>query len=548
MINLGIDFGSTYTMASVLENGVPVTVQPNSITYNYPSIVCYDTVKNKYFFGSSARDKLGKPNIIAFRGFKMMLAQQSDEAAGCERGYTGKNTPEHITELFLRHVITKTLQNLDEDKVDLLVLGAPECWFQSLQTVDARGVLRDICLKFSDVVNRFELRSEPTDAAAFCVWNYEQKKKEKFRGKILVVDYGGGTLDTALVSVTHVRDKIQVKPEILSGIGENKDKEIGKAGIAYQEAVIRKAISAAQGIAENEVPTDKNFDRAVKQFEDTLVSDCDYVDETFAQYEAVPEGLSGEHFVTVEYGSEAIDVDFAQMKAAYDETIRDSLKRVLDESASGMDPNEQPYLALVGGFCNFYLVREQIRSYFRLGGVNERVKTLFHKEEDREKAIAYGACLLANSIMEVCHVAGFGISMAIYNGRNELIKDYAIRYGQEYIPDRVYFPIDRYGKIVPMVLTEAHKFLLNFSKKADNGVLAEPKAQFAQALKKATKETMLAVVGFSIDPAEKIKVHIFDYDRDAKDEAYGESISPKSVISLSTFKGSFHNIMIPIER
>ena len=40
MINLGIDFGSTYTMASVLENGVPVTVQPSNITYNYPSIVC----------------------------------------------------------------------------------------------------------------------------------------------------------------------------------------------------------------------------------------------------------------------------------------------------------------------------------------------------------------------------------------------------------------------------------------------------------------------------------------------------------------------------
>ena len=213
-----------------------------------------------------------------------------------------------------------------------------------------------------------------------------------------------------------------------------------------------------------------------------------------------------------------------------------------------MSANEQPYLALVGGFCNFYLVREQIRSYFRLGGVNEQVKTLFHKEEDREKAIAYGACLLANSIMEVCHVAGFGISMAIYNGRNELIKDYAIRYGQEYIPDRVYFPIDEHGRIVPMVLTEADKFLLNFSKKADNGLLAAPKAKFAQALKKATKESMLAVVGFSIDAAEQIKVHIFDYDPDAKDEEYGKSISPKSVIALSTFKGSFHNIKIPTER
>ena len=545
MIKLGIDFGSTYTMASVLDNGVPVTVQPSSITYNYPSIVCYDEVKNKYFYGASARDKIGKPNIKTYRGFKMLLAQQNDESVLSERGYTGTNTPEHITELFLRHVITKTLSNLQEDKVDLLVLGAPECWFQSMQTVDARGTLRDICLKFSDLVNRFELRSEPTDAAAFCVWNYDQKQKRKFNGKILVVDYGGGTLDTALVSVTHINEKIQVKPEILSGIGENSDKKIGRAGIAYQEAVVRKAIAAANNIPESEVLTDKQFDKAVKQFEDALVADCEYVDDIFTEYEEVPEDLETEQFTTVEYGGGEIEIDFAQMKTAYDETIRGSLKRVLDESVKGLSEGEQPYLALVGGFCNFFLVREQIRNHFSLGRVNERVKTLFHKEEDREKAIAYGACLLANSVIEVCHVAGFGISMAIYNGRNELLKEYAIRYGQEYIPEKVYFLTDSHSAIIPMVLTEADKFLLNFSKSSDDGVIAEPKPEFANALKKCTKDSMLAVVGFSIDAAERIRVHIFDYDPDADDGAYGTSITPKSVIALSTFKGSFHNIKIP---
>ena len=191
------------------------------------------------------------------------------------------------------------------------------------------------------------------------------------------------------------------------------------------------------------------------------------------------------------------------------------------------------------------MVREQIRNHFSLGRVNERVKTLFHKEEDREKAIAYGACLLANSVIEVCHVAGFGISMAIYNGRNELLKEYAIRYGQEYIPEKVYFLTDSHSAIIPMVLTEADKFLLNFSKSSDDGVIAEPKPEFANALKKCTKDSMLAVVGFSIDAAERIRVHIFDYDPDADDSAYGTSITPKSVIALSTFKGSFHNIKIP---
>ena len=545
MVNLGLDFGSTYTMVSIFENGEPKTVQPNNLTFNYPSIVCYDEGKKKYFFGTSAREKLGKRGVVGFRGFKMLLNHQMSEEKLRERNYTGENTPEHITELFLHYVISNTLKKLNEDKVDLLVIGAPECWFQSLQTIDARGTLRDICLGFSDIVCRVELRSEPTDAAAFCVWNYEKKNGQNFDGSILVVDYGGGTLDTALVSVAHTGDKIQIKPEMLSGIGENKDKEIGRAGIAYQEAVVRKAVSQALEISEAEVETNADFDKAVKSFEDVLVSDSDFVDEIFEDYAAVPDQLGEESFTTVLFEGEEIPIDFGQMKAAYNETIYDSLQRVLDESTAELSPDAQPYIATVGGFCNFYLVREQIGNYFDMGGVNARVKTLFHKEEDREKAIAYGACLLANKVIDVCCVANFGIGMYIkYSNRDKVFMRYAINYGQEYVPDKIYFARDNDKTIAPMILTEADTFLLNFNKKPEYGFAACPKAKFAAALNKA-KHDSIVVVGFSIDAAERINVHIFNYNYEADDEQYGTSIPPVATITLSTFRGSFDNLKIP---
>ena len=545
MVNLGLDFGSTYTMVSIFENGEPKTVQPNNLTFNYPSIVCYDEGKKKYFFGTSAREKLGKRGVVGFRGFKMLLNHQMSEEKLRERNYTGENTPEHITELFLHYVISNTLKKLNEDKVDLLVIGAPECWFQSLQTIDARGTLRDICLGFSDIVCRVELRSEPTDAAAFCVWNYEKKNGQNFDGSILVVDYGGGTLDTALVSVAHTGDKIQIKPEMLSGIGENKDKEIGRAGIAYQEAVVRKAVSQALEISEAEVETNADFDKAVKSFEDVLVSDSDFVDEIFEDYAAVPDQLGEESFTTVLFEGEEIPIDFGQMKAAYNETIYDSLQRVLDESTAELSPDAQPYIATVGGFCNFYLVREQIGNYFDMGGVNARVKTLFHKEEDREKAIAYGACLLANKVMEVCNVASFGIGMYIkYSDRDEVFMRYAINFGQEYTPDKIYFARDKWGMVAPMMLTEADTFLLNYHKNPDYGFPARPKAKFAAALNKAQHDNIV-VVGFSIDAAERIKVHIFNYDFDVTSEQYGDTIPPVATIALSTFKGSFDNLKVP---
>ena len=94
MVNLGIDFGSTYTMVSVFENGMPVTVQPNHLTYNYPSVVAYDERRKRYFFGASARDKLGKPGVIGFRGFKMLLNQQMGDVDLKERNYEDINSPE----------------------------------------------------------------------------------------------------------------------------------------------------------------------------------------------------------------------------------------------------------------------------------------------------------------------------------------------------------------------------------------------------------------------------------------------------------------------
>lgn len=545
MINLGIDFGSTYTITSVLDHGDP----NNRVSYKYPSIVCYDKMMKRYYFGNSARLRLGKPNVVAYRGFKMLLNQQMDETALRERNYDSEHTPREITAKFLHYVINDTLGKVKEDKtdakVDLLVIGAPECWFQSLQTVDARGTLRDICAQFKDLVNRVELRSEPTNAAAFCVWNYERVRNEKFSGKILVVDYGGGTLDTALVSVDHPNENIRIKPEMLSGIGENKDKEIGKAGIAYQEAVIRKVVAAAENIPESEVATDNDFDQAMKDFENALLNESDFVDEVFEVNEASPEALEDEIFTAVTYAGRDILVSFAQMKTAYDETIRDSLQKVLEESAAELDQDEEPYLTLVGGFCNFYLVRQQIQDFFNLGSVNAKVRRLFHKEEDRENAIAYGAGFLANHVIEVCNVANFGIGMYIkYSDRDEPFKNYAIDFGQEYVPDQIYFAHDNYGSIAAMVLTEEDTFLLNFSKNKDEGFQAKPKAKFAQALKKA-KHKYTVVVGFSIDNAERIRVYIFDYMPDTDYRLYGTKIRPAAVIPLSTFKGSFDNMVVP---
>ena len=374
------------------------------------------------------------------------------------------------------------------------------------------------------------------------MWSYEKQQGADFDGEILIVDYGGGTLDTALVSVQHIGEKMQIKPEMRSGAGENKDKEIGKAGIAYQEAVIRKAVCEHFGITPDKIEYNSDFDTAVKSLEDMLVSDKQFVDETFGDYAANPEDLVEEEFTVIRYDNEEVEINFGQMRQAYIETIYPILKKVLDESVRDLPETRMIHVALVGGFCNFYLVKEQIYDYFNIGGLNAHIKNVLQKEEDREKAIAHGAALLSDNVMEVCNVAKFGIGMYIHFGdSNEIFMKYAINYGQEYIPDKIYFAKDDDGRVAPMLLVQLDNFLLNFNKDESKGFPVHPKEEFAARLN-CVSHNPIVVVGFSIDPAEKITVHVYNYNMDSDNPGPGDV--PVTSIKLSTLKNSFKNTII----
>ncbi len=547
MVNLGVDFGSTYTMVSVFRDGKPQTVQPDNLTFHYPSIVVYDKKKQKYFYGTSARNKLGAPGIVPFRGFKMLLNSRMSAEQLRARNYDEVNTPESITERFLKYVVDNTLKKLEEDKVGTLVLGAPECWFQSIETVDSRGVLRDICCRMKDKIEDVRIVSEPTNAAAYSVWCYEKERKKQFEGNVLVVDYGGGTLDTAVVSVRHKdNERLMIRPEMRSGRGENLDNEIGSAGIAYQEAVVKKAIRDALDIHNAEIHYGADFDKAVKYLENILVTDAENVEETFEDNLTSLSALKTEELLTFDYDDQEITITYGQLKEVYDETIAPILAKVLEETTEDIARNDQVYVSLVGGFCNYYLVRKQVTDYFNhffgWGSIGAKEKIMRLREDEREKAIAHGASLFADDILDVCYVAQFGIGMYSYLPNGSTYKQYAISYGQEYVPDQIYFSRDDDGEIAVMMLTKLDTFLINFDRNRDAHMPPmKPKKEFANRLN-AVKCGYMVVVGFSIDARERIKVHIYEYNNDPQHRGPGEQ--PVASIPLKTFRESFENTVI----
>ena len=539
MINIGIDFGSTYTMVSVYEGSAPATVQPDGLSYSYPSVVVYDKRKEKYICGKAARSKIGSSQTIAFRGFKMLLNQQMSAENLALRGYDSEHTPERITAEFLRYVISNTLRVRGEDKVGTAVIGAPECWFQSLRTGDARGTLREICSSMTDLVERVRIVSEPTNAAAFCVWNYEQEYKEPLNGKILVVDYGGGTLDTALVDVRQNGGKMQIKPEMRSGAGENRDNEIGEAGIAFQEAVARMAISEALGGKPEEIPCDSHFNQFLKSLEEQLLSATAEIAETMDEYSFDTDGLRDELFCDVEYHGEPVEISYYQLYACYQNVIAPVLQRVLDETTADMKDISKLRIALVGGFCNFYLVRKQIYDYFKIAQIDERTKGMIREEEQRETAIAHGAALFADNVLTVCNIAQFSIGTYARYPDGSLFNRFAINFGQEIVADRVYFALDDNGAPFHMIAGNIDKFLLNFGKRAETAMPMKPKPEFAAQLK-SIHSGYVVVIGFSMDAGERITVHVYNYDMNLE----RREEKPIASLRLSTLKDMFENIVL----
>ena len=239
MLCIGVDFGSTYTTVSVYseETGkLEAQTLAEGGTPFIPSVV--SLAKGQISVGREAKmmSMMGRKGVQSFRAFKMMLAEENEEVL-TDRGFTADYTPEHVAADFLENVLKQVLDNIGEKKIDHLVVGVPEIWNSTLSTIDGRSRLRDICRNFPFVEkNGVQVVSEPAAASAFFAYNFRQMVGNNFDGKILLIDYGGGTLDITLNEVEVRSDQngqegMEIRILYRTGAGENEQRQIGKASI-----------------------------------------------------------------------------------------------------------------------------------------------------------------------------------------------------------------------------------------------------------------------------------------------------------------------------
>lgn len=535
MLNIGIDFGSTYTVVSAYQSETgklePVILELS--TPYVPSVVASrDGNMDSLRFGTAAKNAAGRKGIHTYKAFKMLLGESDDSTFLEKRGYTKECAPAVIAEKFLNDLIRRVLDHYGERTIESLAIGAPEIWFNELSPVSGRNLLKEICSRM-ECVKKVEVRSEPAAASAYFAYNYERICKKAFEGYILLIDYGGGTLDITLSKVSasekengHQLMEINIKDR--QGAGENEEGHIGKAGIAYMESLMEEALRRNGLLEQNTaVKVDEKFYRAVNELESEIKSRTGEISSVFQEIgtDALDE-LEEEEFTSIEYEGEDVEITYALMVEIYDREIRDVLQENLEKSIRFMKKEDIPYqdqlgenfkIALAGGFGNFYLVRKQVEETFVFSSVDKRQTDIIVNRSDCENAISLGMALLASGVIGIRHTAPYSVGMPYRDISGKYRMNYAIHHRQELEEDQLYYQRKANGRLVPFIISESSFRGLMVDRGGENGgaVLVPYKEPIRRKLESAANVGYeLAAIAFSLDRADVLSVYIGEYDPD----------------------------------
>lgn len=566
-MRIGIDFGSTYSGFSrydfVGERVEPITFIEGESS-SIPSVVSI-TSKGKVMCGASAKNKVGSKSVKSYEYFKMLL-NETDNNLIYSRGYDSTYTPKEITKIFLESNLKSALGVFNENKFEEVYICVPEIWGKNVQTLDGRSILRDILINEVDVpIDHVQVVTEPEAASAFFAYNYEKETNKIFNGYLLLIDYGGGTLDITLTEVNSAGNgNMEIGYREGGGAGENHidsdgKKVVGNAGIAYIQNIVLAAIKASGEFEDDEIDfSDPDFMAAVVEFElhmkswESTQSIEDYFG-VYGKYSNFDEALADdeEEYATFEYKDVEIAVTYQLLYSVYKNTIEGVLKSQIDVINKKVrnyienDPcdisagnNDNFKIALVGGFASCYFVKMQLYEIYNMDSnvaADLRVKNI--STNKKEQAISLGAALLAAGKVRLEKTSRYSIGLYASDTSGKFRPYYGIKYHQGIVPGKPYFmclsdalPDIPENRVIYSNLASINQFVIEFSEDLNRGGLMNLKSEMLERLKELPA-THFWNCGFSMDESDVVSFHILPRG--------SENISDGKTIKLDSYTNMF---------
>ena len=570
-MNLGIDFGSSFSEFAIFNqnNGEPEALQleQNGSVF-VPTIACAKDAESEITTGCDARRNMRKNKYLRFRACKMLLNAKPEEWSRHD-SYSETFPPERIARKFLTDQIERALDKSAGDAIDRLVICVPEVWAKGIREPDPKDTLYQICTGL-ECVSRVSIVTEPEAASAYFAYNYEKETGKTFNGHLLLIDYGGGTLDITLTQVTSDgKGNMEIGYREGGGSGENhRDSsgasDIGCAGIAYMQNVVLLAVRDQGLIAPDAAPdyTAPEFVHTVHDLESQLRAPerIEEIEDVFGEYGTFRKmrqimDEAPMEFVSLEYDGEEVTVTFQHLFAAYLQIVEPVLKREITainrrvETHIGSDPckpeagvRDDFKIALVGGFGSYFLVKSQIAEMYQLDPnpkIDLRTKSI--NANQQELAISLGAALLAAGRVVLQKTARRSIGLATKNSRGEINRIfYGIKYHQHLEPGKPYFLLSDDAKpdtpenrvTWAALYGNIDSFMIEFSEHLDRGGVMKLKPTILDRLKKLPEDGFW-YCGFSLDESDVFSFHVVPHPK------YKAGFGKGIVIRLDSYNRMF---------
>ena len=392
MSNIGFDFGTTNSRISYhdSESGTLRCFRRTANDTDYiPTVISYIQRRDNLSvqIGKAAKMR-GDGNPNTYGRFKLRLGTRFDAPL------PGKEKTAHEV---ARDFISKLLQDFRDSgrTIERLVMTIPEAWYREQSNYTTRENIRTILTDIGLGREQFSFQSEPVAAAAYFCWQWEKTQNAPFLGKLLVIDYGGGTLDVTLCEVSESGRKIRTIDNYGSG-SEDNGVESGHAGSAFLARVITN-VCKQYGYELN----DTDFALACTELEDYLINEKELVDREMGDYIIDPESADLDELEPLFSLTRMDDceVNCSHLYRAFQEINATVLKDALNQ-ISGVNEFDlqNTKIVFVGGFSNLFCVESQVRLHFHSNpAANDPRFPRTLSDENKALAIAKGAALIANN-------------------------------------------------------------------------------------------------------------------------------------------------------
>lgn len=428
---IGVDFGTTNSTLSYLQihQASESNVRVDTVAYResvdqteyIPTVVAYNVEKEEkedYTIGRAAKRDMGKKNTEGYDCFKLQLGKNFKKPLR-----EGGKTAEEVTRVYLDELLKKFKNQMGVSTIDKIVATIPETWFREDSNRIAREHIRGIYEELGYSREQIQLQSEPVAACAYYCWCYFEKMKRAYNGHIMIVDYGGGTLDVTLCQVS---GGFTIKVLERCGAGEYRDTN-GCAGVAFDEAVTKEICR------ENGLELDgARFSRLRNRFEQEKITRTDKVEKFLREGYYIDENLFGEESVfQVEYNEEDLDVKGKYLGQAFQQINAVPLAKAVEQMKAYFPAHQVDetdgnvfQVLLIGGFSNYYGVEHVVRQAFGVGdNLHDKTFGTFQLDgrelqiltrPDRSLAVSKGAALIAADVISVDPTCPYNIWMRVW--------------------------------------------------------------------------------------------------------------------------------------